>query len=255
MTTTTETDVEMIDAIDHHEATQLARTAYARFADAAADVGDDQWSLPTDCDGWTVRDLCGHMVGAMRSAASFRELMRQQREISRRVRAVGGNEIDHMTELQIELTADLTPTQLVTECRDLVDAAAKGRARTPYLMRRFKKIPVVIGEQIDEAWTIGYLVDVILTRDAWLHRIDLHRALGTEPLLTPDHDGRIIADIVAEWARRHGQPVRLELRGPAGGSYGAGSNGPWLQLDAVEFCRILSARSTGDGLLTTEVPF
>jgi hypothetical protein len=60
---------------------------------------------------------------------------------------------------------------------------------------------------------------------------------------------------VAEWARRHGQPFTLVLEGPAGGSYTAGTGGPHLQLDAVQFCRVLSGRGTADGLLAQQVPF
>ena len=50
-----------------------------------------------------------------------------------------------------------------------------------------------------------------------MHRLDIARATGHAPVLTADHDGVIVADVVAEWARRHGRPYRLELTGPAGG--------------------------------------
>ena len=65
----------------------------------------------------------------------------------------------------------------------------------------------------------------------------------------------LIADVVAEWAERHGQPYRLHLTGPAGGTWSAGSGGPELELDAVEFCRVLSGRGAGEGLLAQQVPF
>jgi hypothetical protein len=74
-------------------------------------------------------------------------------------------------------------------------------------------------------------------------------------VLTPEHDGAIVADVVAEWGRRHGQPYTLHLTGPAGGRWSNGSGGPELELDAVDFCRILSGRAHGEGLLETEVPF
>jgi hypothetical protein len=64
-----------------------------------------------------------------------------------------------------------------------------------------------------------------------------------------------VADLVAEWARRHGQPFTLTLTGPAGGSYVAGDGGEHIQLNAVEFCRIVSGRAEGTRLLTTAVPF
>ena len=92
-------------------------------------------------------------------------------------------------------------------------------------------------------------------RAPWWHWVDLSRATGRELVLTADHDGRLIADVVAEWARRHGQPFTLHLTGPAGGTFTNGVGGDEITLDAVEFCRTLSGRATGAGLLTQEVPF
>lgn len=259
MTTATTIDVASIPPITHAEAAGLAETAYDQLVTVFEGLAADDWQRPTDCAGWTVRHLAGHMVGAMRSAASVRELARQQREVARRVKRDGGAVVDVMAALQIELAADLTPTEVVAELRRLVPLAARGRRRTPWLLRTAVRFPVEIGT-INERWSLGYLVDVILTRDAWLHRIDLCRAVGTEPTLTPQFDGRIVADLVAEWARRHGAPFRLTLTGAAGGEFtgrvgGAEGATHELQLDAIEFCRILSGRAKGDGLLTTEVPF
>jgi hypothetical protein len=53
---------------------------------------------------------------------------------------------------------------------------------------------------VPETWSIGFLIDVILTRDPWMHRLDLARAIGQTAVLTADHDGVIVADIAAEWA-------------------------------------------------------
>lgn len=93
------------------------------------------------------------------------------------------------------------------------------------------------------------LLDVVLTRDTWMHRIDVAAATGRPLELTAAHDGRLVADVVAEWARRHGQPFRLHLGGPAGGDFAHGDAGEELTLDAVEFCRILAGRLPGEGLL------
>jgi hypothetical protein len=76
--------------------------------------------------------------------------------------------------------------------------------------------------------------------------------------LSAGHDGRIVADVVAEWARRHGKPFALELTGPAGGTYTHDPDLPetgHISLDAVDFCRILAGRGHPTGLLTTIVPF
>ncbi len=88
-----------------------------------------------------------------------------------------------------------------------------------------------------------------------MHRVDIARATGRAPQLTADHDGILVADVVIEWAARHRSPVDLHLTGPAGGSWSFGVGGPALELDAVDFCRTLSRREPGTGLLATEVPF
>ena len=131
----------------------------------------------------------------------------------------------------------------------------------PALLRR---VPIPVDGPVVERWSLGYLIDLIYLRDAWMHRIDTTRATGREPVLTADHDGRIVADVVAEWARRHGQPFALELTGPAGGTFRSpapevgdgGTDTPsTITLDAVAFCRTLSGRVPGEGLLATVVPF
>jgi hypothetical protein len=107
----------------------------------------------------------------------------------------------------------------------------------------------------ESGWTFGYLLDVIQTRDPWLHRVDICRATGRELVLTAEHDGRLVADVVADWAARHGEPFDLILTGPAGGRFVVGTGGPVIEIDAIEFCRVLSGRAPGTGLLATPVVF
>ena len=126
---------------------------------------------------------------------------------------------------------------------------------TPFFIRRrAMPVPQVVNGET-EMWAIGYLVDTILTRDPWMHRIDISRATGRPLVLTAEHDGAIVADAVDEWAGRHAQPYRLTLTGPAGGTWSRGSDGPVIEMDAIEFCRTISGRLPGEGLLATEIPF
>jgi hypothetical protein len=85
--------------------------------------------------------------------------------------------------------------------------------------------------------------------------VDICRATGRTLELSPEHDGRIVENVVAEWRGKHAQPFELTLTGPAGGRYLAGGGGEQHELDAIEFCRALSGRAPGTGLLTTAVTF
>ena len=146
-------------------------------------------------------------------------------------------------------------SELVHRFADVAPRAVRGRRRLARVIGRIT-LPEdqVVGEQ-RERWTFGYLFDVILTRDTWMHRADISRAVGRPMEFTPEHDGVLVADVVAEWAQRHGRPYRLRLTGPAGGEWAAGDGGPELEFDAVDFCRRLSGRGARDGLLGQQVPF
>ena len=230
-------------------ARQLAETEYRRFDDLLRTLTDEDWRKATDCAGWDVFAMASHCLGMAKYAASPEEAARQQAEAF----AAGGVFIDSLTALQVREGAQLSPGELTHSYAETWPAAAAGRAGAPTQARERVHETDVHG--VIERWTVGYLIDVILTRDVWMHRVDICRATGRPMELSADHDGVLIADVVDEWAERHGQPFTLILDGPAGGTWAVGENGPQLHLDAVEFCRILSGRATGDGLLTTEVPF
>jgi hypothetical protein len=189
----------------------------------------------------------------MEMNAAVREMVRQQRAANAASKRNGTALIDELTALQVRKHQDDSFDDLRRAVRTTAPKALAGRRRAPRVVRA---LPVDSGSGTNpEKWKVGYLLEVVLTRDVWMHRIDLSRATGAEPLLSADHDGRIVADVVAEWARRHGRPFNLVLTGPAGGAYTQGCGGDDLELDAVEFCRILSGRGAAAGLLTEQVPF
>jgi uncharacterized protein (TIGR03083 family) len=238
-------------ALPRHTAMRLAATEYRRFLDLLRALDPEDWGQPTDCPGWDVRAMAAHALGMVEMAASVQENERQTRLAHER----GGVFIDALTALQVDERADMTPAQIVDRFATQAEEAARARGRTPDQIRR-NTLPVtqLVGDR-EERWTVGYLVDVILTRDPWMHRADIARATGAHYVLTADHDGVLVADVVAEWATRHSQPYTLRLAGPAGGIWRRGKGGPYIELDAVEFCRLVSGRGTATGLLTTQVPF
>lgn len=238
-------------ALDRPTAMRLAATEYERFAAQLRQLEADDWVKPTDCPGWDVRAVAAHTLGMAEMAASIREGRRQTRAAARQ----GGVFLDALTGLQVEKHQSSTPTQIVLGLERVGRKAARARRRTPgFIRRRTMPDPQDAGG-IEEPWTFGFLIDVILTRDPWMHRVDIARATGRDLHLTPDHDGVLVADVVAEWASRHGRPYTLNLTGPAGGHWSAGSGGPELALDAVDFARLLSGRGDGEGPLAVRVPF
>jgi uncharacterized protein (TIGR03083 family) len=241
--------------LDRATAMRLAADEYRRFAEALASLEPAEWAKPTDCPAWDVRLLACHVVGMAEMAAGIREGRRQQRIAGADAAKERIPFIDALTALQVRERKDWAPARVVDAARDVGPRAARGRRWTPYFIRR-RTMPVsqeVNGR--DEDWTIGYLLDTILTRDPWMHRVDIATATGRPLALTPEHDGAIVADVVDEWAERHGRPYSLTLTGPAGGSWSRGANGPRIEMDAIEFCRVISGRGNAEGLLATQVPF
>ena len=234
---------------------RLAADEYQRFADALADLSPEDWARSTACPDWDVRELACHTVGMAEMAAGLRESRRQQKLAAAIAEESDVAFIDALTALQVRERADWAPDRVVAGMRDVGPRAARGRRFTPFFIRRRPMpVPQTVGGR-EETWTLGYLLDTILTRDPWMHRMDLAAATGRGPNLTAEHDGVLVADVVAEWAGRHGQPYQLRLTGPAGGTWSAGDGGPSIEMDAIDFCRVLSGRGSGEGLLTTEVPF
>jgi uncharacterized protein (TIGR03083 family) len=235
--------------MQHRDWMTAAAEEYRRLGELLGGLSAEDWRRPTDCAEWDVHDMVAHLVGAAESTASIRELRRQQK-LGRRLRP-GAPDVDGMNELQVRERADAGPDALL---RDLAAAGARGVRARNRIPAPLRAIRIPFGPPLGTR-PLGYLMDRIYTRDAWLHRVDLARATDRPLELTADHDGRLVADIVAEWAAVHGRPYRLTLTGPVGGAWSNGEDGEQLTLDAVEFARVLSGRAEGSGLLAHGVPF
>jgi uncharacterized protein (TIGR03083 family) len=240
--------------IDRPLALRLAADEYTRCAELLAQLEPEHWSASTVNTGWTVRDTAGHMLGMVQMMSSLPQLLGQMSTSTRLAKKAGAPvSINHLTALQVQRNAGLTTADLIQRWRQLAPRAVRGRRRMPSFLRsRTMPEAQLVGGRL-ERWTFGYLADVILTRDSWMHRLDICAATGLDPRPTPEHDGRLVDDVVREWAERHGQPYTLQLTGPAGGTWGG--DGEQITTDALDFCRIVSGRGSATGLLATSVPF
>jgi uncharacterized protein (TIGR03083 family) len=254
-TTAAGTDALVQSALDRSTAMRLARHEYHLMAETLAGLSDEDWSRPTPCPAWDVRQMGCHMVGMAAMATTPLEQRRQQRLVKADVQAHGTDPLDALTGLQVSERAAWTPEQVVAGARRVGPRAARGRRLTPpFVRRRRLPAPQSVNGRL-EHWSIGFLVDTILTRDPWMHRMDIAHATGRPPVLTADHDGVLVADVVDEWAGRHDAAYRLTLTGSAGGRWSRGEGGEAIEMDAVDFCRVLSGRRAGEGLLAVQVPF
>ena len=89
-------------AIDRDRAMQLAATEYQRCAELLSSLDASDWTTPTECPGWDVRQMAAHMLGMVEMAASMREGMRQNKAAM----VDGRFDIDELTALQVRERAD-----------------------------------------------------------------------------------------------------------------------------------------------------
>jgi uncharacterized protein (TIGR03083 family) len=237
--------------ITRPEARVIAEEEWARFAEAAASLTPQEWTVRTDCTAWNVRQMLLHVLGSGYAQASVRQFVRQLRKGLPLNKQIDSHHwVDGMNEFQIRERDQLSNDQIVDQLREIGPKAVRGRWRTP-LPARY--LPMPFGPPV--GWVpLRYLLDVGFTRDVWCHRIDLHQAIKRPMQVTADHDGRLVADIVLEWANIHRQPFELVLDGPAGGKFSQGVGGERVEIDALDFIRVVSGRLPGTGVLANPLP-
>jgi uncharacterized protein (TIGR03083 family) len=232
--------------IGRGEGTVLSRVQYARLLDVLTSLSDDEWALPTECPGWTVKDVAAHVLGNLECVLKPREFLRQVREGKR---LDPEHPYDGLNAYQVRHYAPLSPDGLTRRMAEIAEPALRMRARTPWLLRHLVRPSLDVVGRVPMA----YVLDVVYTRDTYLHRVDVCRATGRD-IVVDEVERRIVEDLVSEWAARHGQPYRLRLTGPAGGTYGDGA-GEEIVCDAVEFTRFVSGRGEPEGLLATRAQY
>jgi uncharacterized protein (TIGR03083 family) len=177
-------------ALPRDVAMRLAAREYDLFVAQLRELSPEDWSRPTACPAWDVHAMACHVLGMADFAASVPEQFRQ----SRAARKAGGLFIDALTGLQVDKHIARTPADVVARLTAVGPRAAAGRRRTPALVRRI----TLAGQPVEETgtqtekWRLGFLTDVILTRDTWMHRSDIAVATGRAMTLAADHDGVLV---------------------------------------------------------------
>jgi len=241
--------VESIPRLTYQQWLTRSALEQQRFRHLLDALQPEHWDRPTDCTDWTVRDLCGHVLGSLHDNASLVRSLTAWLRASRAARRSGRDPLDELTAAEVRAFSAVPNTEVSATFASLAPRNLRARQHVPSIVRR---APITID---GTRYALGHILSVILTRDLWMHRIDLTRATGLAFTTTPDHDGLIVADLVADWAQRHRQPFTLDLDGPAGGHWRQDTTGPTLHLDAIEYARTLAGRNRAIGLLAEQVQF
>lgn len=224
------------------EAYTLMHVALERFLALVETLAPGDWSKPTACTAWTVRDIVAHQAGGYASGTGYREMFRQYGRFPKK----GQLPEDAVNDLQLRERANHSPAELIAELRQTGPIAIEKWARQFRLVK-----PLAIPHKVAGILSVRHLMWVIHSRDTWMHRLDICRATGRDFYQTPEHDGRLVALIMRDvgFSLRHKlgqQAVSFELTGVAGGLWkvGSGEATAAVQMDALDFSIFASGRFT-----------
>ena len=236
-----------IPKLTHTEAGYLAQIEYERVLALLETLAGDDWTQPTYCTEWNVRQMVAHLAGSVTESTSFAEFRRQTMQ-NPYLKEFDKME-DAINKLQVEERAAKTPAELVTEFRQNGPVALNNRQKLPWLVR---KIHLPMGS-LGFA-SVEYLMDTIYSRDQWMHRYDICAATEKEMVVTPEHDGRIVALVVRDVAKKlkselAQRTIVLRLAGAIEASYLFGNKTTpdcTVEMDIFDFSLLASGRITAE---------
>ena len=230
----------IVQQTNRTEAVEIARAELTALLDTVRGLAPDDFTRPTDCEGWTVRDIVAHLAGASDEAVHPHVQARHMVMAKTKLRTMPI--ADALTHQQVADRAKQSDADLVGELVKLSPRVPRGRARIPRLLRKlpFPDPGALPGDDL------GYLLDVIYTRDIWMHRIDISRAIA-RPMQPSGVENAVVAQVVRDLQRGWSGPsFTLVLTGHVEGSWPVGNESPsdeTITEDCVALCRLLSGRS------------
>lgn len=232
--------IEDVEPLSHKEWIAAGAVQNEALLELLRSLAPAEWTLPTDCESWTVKDIALHVLGAAEGFTSFRELGHQFVGARRRKKELG-SQLDAMNQTQVDDRRHLGENQLAARLEERLPKFLAVRDRFGGIGKWVPMYDPYLG-----VTNVRYLMDTIFCRDSFMHRVDIARATDRDIELG-EYEGRIVADSVREWVRRARPELRLKLTGPAGGTYVIGSApAAALSGDEIDFLRVLSGRGSSD---------
>ncbi len=244
-----------IPALSHAQAVEMATVELDRFIQLLESLDPEDWQQPTACTLWDVRQMVAHVAATAAGLAQRSEFKRQGSAGAQRpYRKQGLDKLDAMNQLGVDDRAGRTPAELIGELREFAPRAIAVRRRLPAPLRALP-LPLGLAFPFGKVWIrLGYLTDLIMTRDMWIHRLDICRATDRQMVLSPEHDGQMTALVTRDLTSRltsklDRRSVTYELSGPAGGSWRIGrapEPAATIQMEALDFHWLAAARATAE---------
>ncbi|QUH01236.1 maleylpyruvate isomerase family mycothiol-dependent enzyme [Saccharopolyspora erythraea] len=228
---------------DHDHAADLLLPEVDAMRDLLGALTPEEWRRPTECTGWNVHDVVAHLVGNAENALDTELLARRVREGA--ARYAGRPRLDAMNEVAVDAWRDRPDDELLAEFDRLWPQVLQA---LPEMPEQARDLRFDTGYPDVPPLSLGYVVDVILTRDMWMHRVDICRATGRTFAMHPHDLGvaeQVLRDLDDEWA---GPPFVLELSGLVNGDWRIGDDAPeaTVEGDAMDVLRGLSGRTSPD---------
>ncbi len=242
---------EAISSVNADDAHRLMTEAFTRLLTLLESLHADDWSKPTACTAWDVKDMVAHQAGGYLSGVSLREMLRQYGRVPKK----GQLPEDAINELQVGERKNKTPAELIAELKQV---GAKAIHNWAYGFNAIKWIATP--HPVGGFMSLRYLMWVTHSRDTWMHRMDICRATNRPFAQTREHDGRIVELVVRDVAgklrkRLHGKAITLTLTGDSGGEWQIGDGEPMagLEMDALDFNIFVSGRFSYEEGITRAV--
>ncbi len=228
--------VRSVPGLNGVPAREAAEASYRALVEQLKQLDPAEWDAQTECDRWSVHDVVAHIIGWMEATRSLKETRHLVRSGWRRRKELG-NILDAANEQQVEDRRSHSPEQLIARIEELAPGLVRFRARGGAIGRGIPIYdPVVV-----KASNLGYMLNVIFTRDILMHRIDIARATGRGFELE-DADRPVMADVIKDWAKRSKANAIVSLDGL--GTFIAGTgDGVRISGSVPDFCRVMTKRA------------
>jgi uncharacterized protein (TIGR03083 family) len=179
---------------------ELLEREWAAIAELCAGLDPEQWSLPTDCPGWSVQDNVSHLIGIenmLRGAPADPPIESRPEHVR--------NDFGAFNEAAVEARRGRSGAEVLQEFREATaERLAALRALPP---EKWEEIgPTPTGQD-----TYRHFMRM-RTFDSWVHEQDIRRAVGK-----PGHLSGPVVDLVLDWHRRNiGYVVGKRAKAPDG---------------------------------------